>query len=95
MGIYGGLGVGIRGSEKYKINGAWEEAVTKISNGTDFTYVFGIRVFPTDKLFIHAQYAGSMSSFYDVIFTDSQGNELENVSTRLRNFQLGIGYQLF
>ena len=95
LGIYGGLGIGIRGSEKYKINGAWEEAVTKISSGTDFTYVFGIRVFPTDKLFIHAHYAGSMSSFYDVIFTDIQGNEIENVNTRLRNFQLGIGYQLF
>lgn len=95
IGIYGGLGVGIRGSEKYKIKGAWEEAVTKISNGTDFTYVLGIRLFPTEKLSVHVQYSGSLSSFFDITLTDSQGNMIENVDTRLRNFQLGIGYQLF
>ena len=93
--IFGGLGVGIRGSEKYKIKDAWEEAVTKVSSGSDFTYVLGVRVFPTEKLSIHAQYASSLSTFYNVEFSDSQGNKIENVDTRLKNFQLGIGYQLF
>ena len=93
--IFGGLGVGIRGSEKYKIKGAWEEAVTKVSGGTDFTFVLGARVFASEKLSIFAQYAGSMSSFFDFELTDSQGNTIENVDSRLRNFQLGIGYQLF
>lgn len=93
--IFGGLGVGIRGSEKYKIKGAWGEAVTKVSGGTDFTFVLGARVFASEKLSIFAQYAGSMSSFFDFELTDSQGNTIENVDSRLRNFQLGIGYQLF
>jgi Outer membrane protein beta-barrel domain len=93
--IFGGLGVGIRGSEKYKIKGAWEEAVTKVSGGTDFTFVLGARIFASEKLSIFAQYAGSMSSFFDFELTDSQGNMIENVDSRLRNFQLGIGYQLF
>jgi len=93
--IFGGLGVGIRGSEKYKIKGAWDEAVNKISNGTDFTYVLGARVFPLDGLSIFVQYAGSLSSFYNVAFTDDQGNIIQNVDTRLKNFQIGIGYQLF
>ncbi len=95
LAIYGGLGVGIRGSEKYKIKDVWEEAVIKISRGTEFTYVLGIRIFPTEKLSINAQYAGGLSSFFNAIFTDSQGNPIENVDTNLRNFQVGIGYQLF
>ena len=96
LAIYGGLGVGIRGSEKYKIRDAWEEAVTKVSSGTDFTYVVGVRIFATDKLFLQAHYAGGLSSFYkDVVFTDPQGIEIENADTKLRNFQIGLGYQLF
>jgi hypothetical protein len=95
LAIFGGLGVGIRGSEKYKIKGAWQEAVIKISSGADFTYVLGTRILATRQLSIFAQYAGSMSSFFDFEFTDDQGNIIENVDSRLTNFQLGVGYQLF
>jgi hypothetical protein len=57
--------------------------------------VLGVRVFPTEKLSIHAQYASSLSSFFDIELTDSQGNKIGDATSKLKNFQLGIGYQLF
>jgi ACT domain-containing protein len=93
--IFGGLGIGIRTSEKQKIKDVWNEAIDKISRSADYTYVAGIRIFPLHKLSIHAQFAGTLGSFLQIAWTDPQGSLIPDVSTKLNNIQVGIAYQIF
>lgn len=91
--IYAGLGVGFRLSEKAKFNDTWQNTVTKFSNKTDVSYIFGLRFFPMDKLSAHIQVSGSLGSFSDIEWTNDFG-EIIDVSTKLQNFQLGVTYQI-
>ncbi|MBK9254688.1 MAG: outer membrane beta-barrel protein [Saprospiraceae bacterium] len=95
IGIFTGLGVAIRTSEKFNIGDIWRESVQKISKSSDFTYVFGIRVYPLEKLALHFQYAGSLSSISNLEFTDDQGQTVEGAAIYLKNLQIGLTYQLF
>ncbi|MBK7635424.1 MAG: hypothetical protein IPJ13_14940 [Saprospiraceae bacterium] len=55
----------------------------------------GMRFYPVKKISIHAQFAGTLGQFFDVEWTDAQGNIIPNVSTKLNNIQVGLGYQLY
>lgn len=95
LALYGGLGLAIRTSEKYKINDVWKESVNKIFNSSDFAYILGLRIFPINKLSIHIQYAGSLTSIADIEITNNQGQTIDIAKTVLKNLQLGIAYQIF
>ncbi len=95
LAIYGGLGIGIRTSEKTNIGDVWNEAKTKLSKPADFTYVAGLRVFPFKRFSLQAQFAGSLGSFLDIEFTNATGVPIPNVTTKLNNIQLGVAYQLY
>jgi Outer membrane protein beta-barrel domain len=95
LAFYGGLGLAIGLSEKYKINDVWKESVYKINNSSDFTYILGVRVFPIEKLSAHLQFASSLTSISDIEITDNQGQTIDIAKTFLKNFQLGIAYQIF
>ena len=95
LALYGGLGIGIRTSEKTNIGDVWEETKNKLSRPAEFTYVAGLRIFPFKKISLHAQFAGSLSSFLDIEFADVNGAPIPNVKTRLNNIQIGVGYQFY
>ncbi len=95
LAIYGGLGIGIRTSEKTNIGDVWNEAKSKLSKPADFTYVAGLRIFPHKRFSLQVQFAGSLGSFLDIEFTDINGAPIPNVKTRLNNIQIGVGYQLY
>lgn len=95
LAFYGGLGLAIRLSEKYKINDVWKEAAYKINNTSDFTYIVGVRLFPINKLTFHLQYASSLTSISNLEFVNNQGHTVENAKILLKNLQLGIAYQIF
>lgn len=92
--IFGGLGIGIRLSEKYKLDDVWQEAKTKVSNPAEFTYVGGIRIFPFRKVSFHVQFAGTLGSFLNIEWTDNQGQIIPKVSSTLNNIQLGFAYKI-
>ena len=93
--LFGGIGLGIRTSERFKIGEIWDQAKIKLTKPTEFTYVAGMRFYPVKKISIHAQFAGTLGQFFDVEWTDAQGNIIPNVSTKLNNIQVGLGYQLY
>ncbi|MFZ1457815.1 MAG: outer membrane beta-barrel protein [Saprospiraceae bacterium] len=93
--LFGGIGLGIRTSERFKIEEIWDQAKIKLTKPTEFTYVAGMRFYPVKKISIHAQFAGTLGQFFDVEWTDAQGNIIPNVSTKLNNIQVGLGYQLY
>jgi opacity protein-like surface antigen len=95
LAVFGGLGVGVRTSEKTNLSNVWTETKTKLSKPADFTYIAGLRVFPFQKIYIHAQFAGTLGSFLDVEWTDAEGKLIPDVSTKLNNIQLGVGYQFY
>jgi opacity protein-like surface antigen len=95
LSLFGGIGLGIRTSERFKIEEIWDEAKTKLSKPAEFTYVAGLRFYPVKKISIHTQFAGTLGQFFDVEWTDAQGHVIPNVSTKLNNIQIGIGYQLY
>ncbi len=95
LAFYGGLGLAIRLSEKYKINDVWKDAAYKINNTSDFTYIVGVRLFPINKLTFHLQYASSLTSISNLEFVNNQGQTVENAKILLKNLQLGIAYQIF
>lgn len=95
LAVYGGLGIAIQTSEKFNIGEVWRESVAKISKSSDFTYVLGLRLFPIDKLGVHLQYASSLTSISDLIYTDSMGQPIVDTKILLHNLQLGITYKLF
>jgi Outer membrane protein beta-barrel domain len=95
LALFGGVGIGIRTSEKYNIGDVWREAKDKLSNSSDFSYVVGLRIFLFKKLNLHAQFAGGLGSFVNVEFTDQNGLPVADISSKLNNIQIGIGYQIF
>lgn len=95
LSLFGGIGLGIRTSERFKIEEIWDQAKIKLTKPTEFTYVAGMRFYPVKKISIHAQFAGTLGQFFDVEWTDAQGNIIPNVSTKLNNIQVGLGYQLY
>lgn len=92
-----GLGVnyGIKLQEAIKYpNADWED--TKefgLVNSTDFGLTGKVKV--THKnIFGFARYTYGLSNIADIIFTDAQGQEVDNVKQLTRNLQIGVGYIL-
>ena len=91
--VYAGLGLGFRMSESFKVADAWQKAENEISTPTDASYLFGLRVFPMNKLSVHLQFAGSLVDFYNLDYTDLIGESID-LRSRLQNFQFGVAYRL-
>lgn len=93
--LYTGLAVAIQNNESVLIDKVWQKFTSKLSNTNDLAYVIGFRVFPIQNLSIQLQYAGSMTSLFDIVFTDDKGNIIDDGNYFFRNIQLGVSYKLF
>ncbi len=94
IGVYGGVGIGIRLNEIGEINDVWNEIENKLSHSVDPNYVLGIRLQPFKKFTLHAHYSGSLRNFWNVEFTNLIGEPID-ILTRLTNIQVGVAYQVF
>jgi opacity protein-like surface antigen len=94
LGLYGGWGVAYRLNEMNKWDDNWRESVIPLSKKYTPSWVIGMRVRPTAKLSLHIHFSGNISDFYDIEFTDVNGNPLD-IRSRLTNIQVGLSYQIF
>lgn len=94
FGIYGGYSLGFNISEQVKLaNGSFETPVVDTIKKTDQGFTVGARVY-LGKLSLTGKYNFGFQNITDLIYTDASGQTFD-VEQRNRNFQIGVGYQLF
>lgn len=92
LGIYGGMNVGFKLSEEWKFSGEWEKPVfVELINQVDIGALIGVRLYYGNFCF-SAHYNRSLVSVDDIIFTDENGNDIEESKMLLENAQVGVGY---
>jgi len=91
--VYGGVGLGIKTSELIDFdNKGYSKPIVNIYDN-DYSVVAGARI-KVLRFVFHGQFSNSISNFNDLTITDSMGNVIK-YNEYLRNFQLGVAYQIF
>ena len=93
LGIYGGYNLGYNISEQPINNNPSIFIASETIKKTDHGFIIGARVY-LGKISLTAKYNFGIQNINDLIYTDQNGQPIE-VEQRNRNFQIGVGYQLF
>ena len=92
LAIYGGCGLSIRHEEYVKPDGTWIKYPFETVNSSSVAFLGGIKLFPHDRLTIHAHLASNPLNHVE--YTNVSGNPL-NIKSSINNLQIGLAYRVF
>ena len=92
LSFYAGLNVGFKVAEPVYVNGKWQELVLPFYKPLDIGALLGVR-FSYKRVELSAHYNRGLVSINDLVFTDEQGQFIENSKIFVQNFQVGLGYR--
>jgi len=91
IGIYSGINVGVKTSEKFKINGETVTGVMDAIKSNDFSIPFGVRAY-ISNFYANVSYNVGVSDISDINFTNDDGSIIEDAKIQNSHIQIGLGY---